>query len=56
MTLSEQFMQWALNQGVAVGILLYFIFRFERILKDNTTALTQLQSIIHGRRLDGNSK
>lgn len=37
---------WIYNQGVAVAMLIYFIVRFEKILKSNTNALNDIKDLI----------
>lgn len=36
---TEEIINLILNNGVAVGMLLYFVLRFEKILNQNTEAM-----------------
>jgi hypothetical protein len=40
--METDFLTLIYNQGVAISMLVYFIFRFEKILKDNTESLKLL--------------
>jgi len=41
-----EILQYLMNQGVAIAMLGYFIIRFEKILKTNTKALSQMCELI----------
>lgn len=43
----EEIISLILNQGVAIAMLIYFVLRFEKILKTNTDALISLQDTIN---------
>lgn len=34
------------NNGVAVGVLLWFMFRMERVIKSNTSAINKMSETI----------
>jgi len=41
--MEEQFFSFILNNGVAVGVLVWFMFRMEKVINNNTEAIKKVQ-------------
>lgn len=44
--IETDFFNMIYNQGVAIAMLVYFVVRFEKILKDNTASLNLLSQAV----------
>lgn len=48
--LETEFIDYIINQGVTIGMLIYFIFRFEKILNNHTKAINRLTEALVSKR------